>query len=240
MNDLGLLRACTHSAPSKTPIRPLEPRPPGWCRPTPNTGYLKRLPRSFGSGKRRIFMSEQEKIMIASDIHGSAHWCEKLLEAFGREKPVKLLLLGDILYHGPRNELPEGYAPKEVFAMLNPLKERLLCVRGNCDSEVDQMVLEFPVLADYALLIFGRDGRSTPRTDTSRARPPRRPCARAIFCSTDTRTSPASESFRAESCTQTAVPLPCPKKIPPIPISFWKRKNAVEGSRQRRGNLQFI
>ena len=97
-------------------------------------------------------MSEQEKIMIASDIHGSAHWCEKLLEAFGREKPVKLLLLGDILYHGPRNELPEGYAPKEVFAMLNPLKERLLCVRGNCDSEVDQMVLEFPVLADYALL----------------------------------------------------------------------------------------
>lgn len=161
--------------------------------------------------------------MIASDIHGSAHWCEKLLEAFGREKPVKLLLLGDILYHGPRNELPEGYAPKEVFAMLNPLKERLLCVRGNCDSEVDQMVLEFPVLADYALLFSA--GRTIYATHGHlAARPPRRPCARAIFCSTDTRTSPASESFRAESCTQTAVPLPCPKKIPPIPISFWKRK----------------
>ena len=93
-----------------------------------------------------------EKIVIASDIHGSAHWCEKLLGAIERENPVKIFLLGDILYHGPRNELPEGYAPKEVFAMLNPLKKKLLCVRGNCDSEVDQMVLEFPVMADYALL----------------------------------------------------------------------------------------
>ena len=71
-------------------------------------------------------MSEQEKIMIASDIHGSAHWCEKLLEAFGREKPVKLLLLGDILYHGPRNDLPKEYAPKEVIAQLSPLKEKIL------------------------------------------------------------------------------------------------------------------
>lgn len=93
-----------------------------------------------------------EKIVIASDIHGSAHWCEKLLGAIERENPAKIFLLGDILYHGPRNELPEGYAPKEVFAMLNPLKKKLLCVRGNCDSEVDQMVLEFPVMADYALL----------------------------------------------------------------------------------------
>ncbi len=97
-------------------------------------------------------MSENEKIMIASDIHGSAHYCEKLVGAFAKEKPVKLLLLGDLLYHGPRNDLPARYAPKEVFALLNPLKEKLLCVRGNCDSEVDQMVLEFPVLADYCLL----------------------------------------------------------------------------------------
>lgn len=93
-----------------------------------------------------------EKIMIASDIHGSAYWCEKLLKAYEREAPETLLLLGDILYHGPRNELPDGYAPKKVFAMLNPLKEKILCVRGNCDGEVDQMVLEFPVLADYAML----------------------------------------------------------------------------------------
>ena len=92
------------------------------------------------------------KLMIASDLHGSAFYCRQLLAAMEREQPDKLLLLGDILYHGPRNDLPEGYAPKEVIAMLNPLRERLLCVRGNCDAEVDQMVLSFPILADYALL----------------------------------------------------------------------------------------
>ena len=89
------------------------------------------------------------KLMIASDIHGSAFYCEKMIEAYKREGADRLLLLGDILYHGPRNDLPEGYAPKEVIAMLNPLKSELLCVRGNCDTEVDQMVLEFPILADY-------------------------------------------------------------------------------------------
>ena len=92
------------------------------------------------------------KLMIASDIHGSAHWCRKLVEAFEREAPEKLLLLGDILYHGPRNDLPEGYDPKAVIAMLNPLKDKILCVRGNCEAEVDQMVLAFPCLADYAVL----------------------------------------------------------------------------------------
>ena len=96
--------------------------------------------------------------MIASDIHGSAYYCKKLLEAYEREGAEKLLLLGDILYHGPRNDLPEGYAPKEVIAMLNPMKDKLLCVRGNCDTEVDQMVLSFPVLADYA--IFWLDGKA--------------------------------------------------------------------------------
>ena len=92
------------------------------------------------------------KYLIASDIHGSAQWCGKLLEAFEKEKADRLILLGDILYHGPRNDLPDGYAPKEVIAMLNPLKDRILAVRGNCDTEVDQMVLDFPVLADYAIL----------------------------------------------------------------------------------------
>lgn len=96
------------------------------------------------------------KLMIASDLHGSAFYCRQLLAAMEREQPDKLLLLGDILYHGPRNDLPEGYAPKEVIAMLNPLRERLLCVRGNCDTEVDQMVLEFPILADYAVLTAGQ------------------------------------------------------------------------------------
>lgn len=95
------------------------------------------------------------KLMIASDIHGSAFYCKKLLEAYEREGADKLLLLGDILYHGPRNDLPEGYAPKEVIAMLNPMKNKLLCVRGNCDTKVDQMVLDFPVLADYAILYSG-------------------------------------------------------------------------------------
>ena len=92
------------------------------------------------------------KIMIASDIHGSAYYLRQLLEQYKAEQPDKLLLLGDILYHGPRNDLPKGYAPKEVIDLLNPMKEDILCVRGNCDTDVDQMVLEFPILADYCIL----------------------------------------------------------------------------------------
>lgn len=92
------------------------------------------------------------KLMIASDIHGSAYFCRKMLEAFDREKADKLLLLGDILYHGPRNDLPRDYAPKEVIAMLNERKNDILCVRGNCDTEVDQMVLDFPIMAEYCIL----------------------------------------------------------------------------------------
>lgn len=92
------------------------------------------------------------KLMVASDIHGSAYYCEKMLKAFHAEKADRLLLLGDILYHGPRNDLPEGYAPKEVIALLNAEKNSILCVRGNCDTEVDQMVLSFPVMADYCVL----------------------------------------------------------------------------------------
>ena len=92
------------------------------------------------------------KWMIASDIHGSAACCEKLLAAFGREQADRLLLLGDLLYHGPRNDLPQGYAPKEVIAQLSGVKDKVFCVRGNCEAEVDQMVLPFPVLADCCLL----------------------------------------------------------------------------------------
>ena len=92
------------------------------------------------------------KWLIASDIHGSAPCCRLLLEAFSREGADKLLLLGDLLYHGPRNDLPQGYAPKEVISMLNGVKDRIFCVRGNCEAEVDQMVLEFPVLGEYCLL----------------------------------------------------------------------------------------
>lgn len=93
------------------------------------------------------------KLLIASDIHGSAYWCRKLLEVYEAEKPDKLVLLGDILYHGPRNDLPREYAPKAVIALLSPLAEKILCVRGNCEAEVDQMVLPFPCMAPYSQLL---------------------------------------------------------------------------------------
>ena len=91
------------------------------------------------------------KYCIASDIHGSLQYAESLFEAVEREQADKVLLLGDLLYHGPRNNLPDGYSPKAVIELLNRYKERILCVRGNCDTEVDQMVLDFPIMADYAI-----------------------------------------------------------------------------------------
>ncbi|MDY4192335.1 MAG: phosphodiesterase [Oscillospiraceae bacterium] len=92
------------------------------------------------------------KLMIASDIHGSLYYCEKMREAYEREKADKLILLGDLLYHGPRNDLPKGYNPKGVIALLNGMKSEILCVRGNCEAEVDQMVLEFPIMSDSMIL----------------------------------------------------------------------------------------
>ena len=94
------------------------------------------------------------KLMIASDLHGSAEYTKKLLDQFDALGCEKLILLGDLLYHGARNDLPAGYAPKEVIALLNPMAERILAVRGNCDSEVDQMVMEFPIMAPYSQLVF--------------------------------------------------------------------------------------
>ena len=92
------------------------------------------------------------KLMIASDIHGDADTAARLIEAYKDSGAEKLLILGDILYHGPRNDLPAGYAPKKLIELLNPIADELICVRGNCDTEVDQMVLNFPILADYAIL----------------------------------------------------------------------------------------
>ena len=92
------------------------------------------------------------KYVIASDIHGSAYYCQKLLDCYEENRADKLILLGDLLYHGPRNDLPKEYAPKQVISLLNKKKEEILAVRGNCDGEVDQMVLEFPILSEYALL----------------------------------------------------------------------------------------
>lgn len=92
------------------------------------------------------------KLLICSDIHGDAKCTEKVLSAFVAEGADKIVILGDILYHGPRNDLPENYAPKRVIELLNGYRDKILAVRGNCDTEVDQMVLSFPVLADYAIL----------------------------------------------------------------------------------------
>ena len=92
------------------------------------------------------------KYMFASDIHGSAYYCRKMLEAYKQEKADRLVLLGDPLYHGPRNDLPKEYAPKEVISMLNAHRKEIYAVRGNCEAEVDQMVLQFPVMADYCIL----------------------------------------------------------------------------------------
>lgn len=97
------------------------------------------------------------KLMFAGDLHGSAFYARRLQELYLREQADKLILLGDLLYHGPRNDLPREYAPKEVIAILNEMKQHILAVRGNCESEVDQMVLQFPVMADYAVLWL--DGR---------------------------------------------------------------------------------
>ena len=95
------------------------------------------------------------KWLIASDLHGSAYYCRQLLAAFDREGADRLLLLGDLLYHGPRNDLPRDYDPKAVTALLNGRQGDILAVRGNCDAEIDQAVLNFPILADYALLAEG-------------------------------------------------------------------------------------
>ncbi len=95
------------------------------------------------------------KFLIASDLHGSAKYCRALLEALDRERADRLVLLGDLLYHGPRNDFPEEYDTRAVTALLNGVSPSPLCVRGNCDAEVDQMVLSFPILADYCFLDAG-------------------------------------------------------------------------------------
>lgn len=98
------------------------------------------------------------KLLIASDIHGSAYWCGRLCEEIAKENPDRVILLGDLLYHGPRNDLPRDYAPKKVIPMLSAMKEKIIAVRGNCEAEVDQMVLPFPCLADFSQLLL--DGRT--------------------------------------------------------------------------------
>ena len=93
------------------------------------------------------------KFFVASDIHGDSYWAKRVIDAFTESKAEKLVLLGDILYHGPRNDLPAHYEPKKVIELLNAIADKIIAVRGNCDTEVDQMVLKFPVMADYIYLV---------------------------------------------------------------------------------------
>ncbi len=109
------------------------------------------------------------KLLIASDLHGSAYWCGRLMEVMEKEQPDKLLLLGDLLYHGPRNDLPRDYCPKQVIPMLSQYRDKILAVRGNCEAEVDQMVLPFPCMADYAVLLV--DGKTFYLTHGHHANP---------------------------------------------------------------------
>ena len=141
------------------------------------------------------------KLLIASDIHGAAGYCRDLLAAWDREGADRLLLLGDLLYHGPRNDLPPDYAPKEVIALLNARKNQIFCVRGNCDTEVDQMVLEFPVLADYAVLTAGS-----------------RRCSPGTSCCTATRTSLPGRCSGRIICISTPARSPSPRQAPPTAI----------------------
>ncbi len=109
------------------------------------------------------------KLVIASDIHGSAFWCEKLMDLIEKEQPDRIILLGDLLYHGPRNDLPRDYAPKKVIPMLSALKDKIIAVRGNCEAEVDQMVLPFPCLAEFSQLLL--DGKTFYLTHGHHANP---------------------------------------------------------------------
>ena len=109
------------------------------------------------------------KLIIASDIHGSAYWCRKLMDLIEQQAPDRVILLGDLLYHGPRNDLPRDYAPKQVIPMLSALKDQIIAVRGNCEAEVDQMVLPFPCLADFSQLLL--DGKTFYLTHGHHANP---------------------------------------------------------------------
>ncbi|TCO75203.1 phosphodiesterase [Marinisporobacter balticus] len=94
------------------------------------------------------------KLFFISDIHGSLYFLEKALEAYKKEKADHLIILGDALYHGPRNPLPKDYKPKEVASLLNAYKEKIIAVRGNCDGEVDQMMLDYPMMGDYSIILY--------------------------------------------------------------------------------------
>ena len=112
------------------------------------------------------------KLMIASDIHGSAHFCEQLVERFHQETPTKLVILGDVLYHGPRNPLPTEYNPQKVAEMLNGIADHVIWVKGNCDADIDQMLLQFPVVENALLFVDGKTVFCSHGHVHSKANPP--------------------------------------------------------------------
>ncbi|RXM74497.1 phosphodiesterase [Clostridium tetani] len=94
------------------------------------------------------------KLFFISDIHGSSYYLEKVINIYEKEKADYLVILGDELYHGARNPLPKEYNPKKVAEILNKYKNKIIAVRGNCDSEVDQMVLNYPIMSDYSIILY--------------------------------------------------------------------------------------
>ena len=140
------------------------------------------------------------KFLVVSDIHGSADYTKKALEAYALHKPDQILLLGDILYHGPRNPLPQGYNPQEVVALLNPLADKIIAVRGNCDAEVDQMLLNFDILRDCAI----RRRTASPAISI---------CSAIFIFLSSGRKTESRYSIPAQSR--------CQKKIHPTPMHCW-------------------
>ena len=96
------------------------------------------------------------KIFVASDIHGSSYYMKKLAKIIEEEKPEQIILLGDLYYHGPRNKFPKKYCPKKVAEILNSYKDKIVCVKGNCDAEVDQMISDFEIAESYETELFGK------------------------------------------------------------------------------------
>lgn len=101
-------------------------------------------------------LGDYMRYLIVSDIHGSLEYGKRIVELIEEEKADKLILLGDLYYHGPRNPIPDNYNPKELAVLFNSVKEKLICIRGNCDAEVDQMISEFEFLPELKLEIGGK------------------------------------------------------------------------------------
>ncbi len=150
------------------------------------------------------------KALIASDLHGSARYARKLIEVLEKEGADRLCLLGDVLYHGPRNDLPDEYAPKAVIPLLNEHAVRIIAVRGNCEAEVDQMVLSFPCMADYAQLYDSATGVTLFLTHGHAITPDNPPALppKTVFCSGHTHVKRLERRGELVLCNPGSLSLP--------------------------------